>query len=325
VKICIVGGAGFIGTRLADLLISDHPLRIVDLVPSRKYPELSEIADVRDADRMEEVLAGQDVIVLLAAEHRDDLTPSSLYYDVNVQGTRNVIGAMLRHGIRHHVFTSTVAVYGLNRAEPSEEDPSDPFGHYGKSKLEAEELLREWQREEASRRLTIVRPTVVFGERNRGNVYTLLAQIRSGKFVMVGRGDNRKSMAYVGNLASFLRQCIEQPPPGYSLFNYADKPDFRMNDLVGLVRSEMGHMRPPARIPYWLGILGGLGFDLLARLTGRRFPISAIRIRKFCAMTGCSAARVAATGFVPETSLDVAIRGTLAAEFPEDPKPGAES
>jgi nucleoside-diphosphate-sugar epimerase len=315
VNVCIVGGSGFIGTRLARLLVQDHRVRIVDVRPSPDYPELTEIADVRDGPRLVDALAGQECVVLLAAEHRDDLSSPADYYNVNVEGTRNTLEAMRRHGIAHAVFTSTVAVYGLDRDEPSEEDPPDPFGDYGKSKLEAEELLQAWQREDPSRALTIVRPTVVFGEGNRGNVYTLLSQIRSGKFLMVGRGNNRKSMAYVGNLSRFLALCIERPQPGTSLFNYVDKPDLTMNELVRIVRTWMGYTRSPRRIPAWLGLLGGIGFDGLARLTGRRFAISALRIRKFCATTAFSGRRLSETGFVPEVSLEEAILRMLEAEF----------
>ena len=53
--------------------------------------------------------------------------------------------------------------------------------------------------------MTIIRPTVIFGEKNRGNVYNLLKQIASGKFLMIGKGQNRKSMAYVGNVVAFIK------------------------------------------------------------------------------------------------------------------------
>ena len=130
-------------------------------------------------------------VVLLAAEHRDDVAPTSLYYDVNVQGTKNVLAAMDKAGVKNIIFTSSVAVYGLNKKNPNEEHAADPFNHYGKSKWQAEEVLREWYRKDAeTKSLTIIRPTVIFGERNRGNVYNLLKQIASGNFLMVGKGTN---------------------------------------------------------------------------------------------------------------------------------------
>ncbi len=314
-KVAVIGGAGFIGTRLVEKLRAAHQVRILDKADSAAFPELALRVDVRDADAIADALAGHEAVVHLAAEHRDDVTPASLYYDVNVTGTANVLAGMRRHGIARLVFTSTVAVYGLDRPEPDEATPLDPFGHYGLSKHQAEELLRAWQVEDGARALTIVRPTVVFGEGNRGNVYNLLRQIAVGTFLMVGSGANRKSMAYVENVAEFLRFALESSSPGSRIFNYADKPDFDMNELVALVRSELGRSSRTPRIPYALGMLGGHAADLVARLSGRTLPISAVRVQKFCATTVFSAERARASGFHPAVALDEALRRTIAHEF----------
>ena len=55
-----------------------------------------------------------------------------------------------------------------------------------------------------------MRPTVIFGEGNRGNVYNLLNQIANGKFMMIGSGDNQKSMSYIGNIIAFIKFMIEE-------------------------------------------------------------------------------------------------------------------
>jgi nucleoside-diphosphate-sugar epimerase len=96
----------------------------------------------------------------------------------------------------------------------------------------AEDVYRQWrEKDPENRSLIIVRPTVVFGEGNRGNVYNLLNQINSGAFAMIGNGKNKKSMAYVENLAAFLVKCIESDEK-YAVYNYVDTPDFTMNELV---------------------------------------------------------------------------------------------
>ena len=124
---------------------------------------------------------------MLAAEHRDDISPKSLYYDVNVKGTKNVLKAMDNAGVKNLIFTSSVAIYGLNKINPDENHPVDPFNHYGKSKWEAELSIKKWyDNNPAGKSITIIRPTVIFGERNRGNVYNLLKQISSGKFLIIG-------------------------------------------------------------------------------------------------------------------------------------------
>ena len=195
-KIAFIGASGFVGTRLANITKADFKLKNIDKQESKFHPEITTIADVRHLDELTQELAGQDSVVLLAAEHRDDVYPTSLYYDVNVQGTKNVLLAMDENNVKKIIFLSTVAVYGLNKKNPNEQHAVDPFNHYGKSKWQAEEVLREWHyKDPENRSLTIIRPIVIFGYRNRGNVYNLLKQIGSGKFLMVGKGHNEKSMA----------------------------------------------------------------------------------------------------------------------------------
>jgi nucleoside-diphosphate-sugar epimerase len=224
-------------------------------------------------------------------------------------------------GIQKLVFTSSVAVYGFQPFPVGEEGPFDPFNHYGKTKLLAEGIYRAWADEDAGRKLTIVRPTVVFGEGNRGNVYNLLRQIASGRFMMVGRGTNRKSMAYVENVADALILSL-QLSSGTHIFNYVDTPDLNMNELVALVNRSLG--RSPAgrwRIPLPLALVGGHVLDGLARATGRTFPISAIRVRKFCESTRFKADLVEGLGFKPRFSLQDGLARTLDAEFLSPPTP----
>ena len=145
-KIAIIGGSGFVGSRLIGLLqtVPNIELLNIDKQQSELYPHLTQIADVQDVQKLTELLAGTDLVVLLAAEHKDNVTPASLYYTVNVEGTRNTLQAMESNGVARLVFTSSVAVYGLNKDNPSELHPADPFNDYGRSKWQAECMLQEW-------------------------------------------------------------------------------------------------------------------------------------------------------------------------------------
>ncbi len=316
-RIAITGGSGFIGTRLAtELLQRRHEVVILDKVPGLAYPDRGRVVDVRDAAGLEAGLAGVEVVYHLAAEHRDDVRPASLYQEVNVGGTRHLVAACRANGISRIIFTSSVAVYGLKLAEPSETSVVAPFNDYGRTKHEAEQLLVQWAGEAPGRSLAIVRPAAIFGEGNRGNIYNLLRQINSGRFVMVGDGLNRKSMGYVGNLAAFLAFVDLSPAPGVRLLNYADKPDLSMNELVDLARRATGQGEsPPFRIPYWLGLAGGGCLDVVSRVTGKALPVSAVRVRKFCASTTINVERLQATGFLPPFTLSQGMERFLAHEF----------
>lgn len=321
-NITIIGASGFVGTRLIGQLGIEN-CNNLDKSQSIKYPEITIVQNILEKNLTNSIPSATQTIVLLAAEHRDDVSPTSLYYEVNFQGTCNVLDAMDQKGIKNIIFTSSVAVFGLNKKNPDESHPVDPFNHYGKSKWQAEEALREWyQKDPGNRSLTIIRPTVIFGERNRGNVYNLLKQIALGKFMMVGKGINKKSLAYVGNIVAFIQYCTETQKPGYRLFNYIDKPDTNMNELVEQVEKSLHKKLSAVRLPYWLGYMGGMSFDLLAKLTGKKFSVSAVRVKKFCATTQFDATSAHSSGFKAPFTLSEGLHRTLHYEFIDTEKDG---
>ena len=298
---------------------SEKSFQIIDKAPSGFFPEKVFSADVR----MPISLAFPTkciALVNLAAEHRDDVRPLSLYDEVNIDGARNVCDLARANDIDKIIFTSSVAVYGFAPVGTSENGAIAPFNDYGRTKWEAEKIYKQWQSEDPEMRtLVIIRPTVVFGERNRGNVFNLLRQIASGKFVMVGDGLNRKSMAYVENVVAFLEYSLDFKP-GVHIYNYIDKPDFTMNSLVAHVNKLFGRTAEiKFRFPFFLGLLIGSGFDLVAKITDKKFPISAIRVKKFCANSVYESA-IGSTGFVPPAPLMDAIEKTVRFEFIEDHK-----
>lgn len=318
-KINIIGGSGFIGTRLSTIFDQKNiNFTIVDRVVGLSFPEFTHKADIRSLENLRVSIERNAVLINLAAEHRDDVTPRSLYNEVNVEGARNLCAIANEMAVNKIIFTSSVAVYGFAPLGTNELGEIAPFNDYGRTKWEAEKIYKSWQLEDPENRtLVIVRPTVVFGELNRGNVFNLLRQIASGKFLMVGNGLNRKSMAYVGNVAAFLEYSLGFKP-GVHIYNYIDKPDFTMNQLVGHVNKLLGKSSEIRfRLPFSMGFLIGKLFDLVAKLTGKKFPISAIRVRKFCANSVYESA-IDSTGFVPPVALMDAIEKTVRYEFIED-------
>ena len=314
--IAIIGGSGFIGTHLCQNLADRQvPFEIIDLKKTPRFPERTKIADIRDYQALRDAVTG-NAIVNLAAVHRDDVKDRKQHYTTNVDGTRNVCGVAEEKGIDRIVFTSTVAVYVFAEPDTREDGPIKPFNDYGKSKFEGEEVLRNWFHTAPDQRyLTIVRPTVVFGEGNRGNVYNLLNQIASGRFVMIGNGKNRKSLAYVGNVAAFIETAVEKCK-GYGLFNYVDKPDFNMNELVLQVRQELsGRTGVGLRLPYWLGLMLGYVVDAISYFTENSLPVSSIRVRKFCANTAFAGRASELNDFQAPYSLKLALKNALVAEF----------
>lgn len=347
-KITIVGGSGFVGTRLVKrLLDAGHDVKIADKRKSHAYPDLWVRCDIRNKDdeknefpesltdaasapgqaeeaakampmhSLAEVLEGSDVVINLAAEHRDDVTPKSLYDDVNVQGSENVCKVCTKLGIKKIIFTSSVAVYGFAPAGTDESGEINYFNDYGRTKYLAEGKYREWLKNDPANNAVIIRPTVIFGEQNRGNVYNLLKQIAGGRFPMVGKGTNRKSMNYVENVAAFIEYEISHDTePGEHLYNYCDEPVYDMNSLVLDCYKALGKNKTSLfHWPYSLAYFGGLCFDLLAKITHKKLVISSIRVKKFTQDTYFVGKNIKKTDFVAPVSLSEGLKRTIEYEF----------
>ena len=306
----IIGGAGFIGTRLAKVL-NEHgtAFNIFD-----KALNGNNYCDVTQPDTLAAIPTA-DMIINLAAEHRDDVYPRTLYDSVNVDGARNICNYCRDNNIQKIIFTSSVAVYGFAPEGTDEFGELNPFNDYGRSKIEAEAIYKEWLAEDQNQRtLVIIRPTVIFGEQNRGNVYNLFNQIARKRFIMLGSGSNRKSMAYVENVAEFLAFCINLDP-GEHIYNYIDKPDLDMNSLVSHCRKVLfGKDNVGVRLPKWTGVIIGYIFDMVALASKRKLPVSSIRVKKFMETTAFNTS-IAETGFKPKCDLLEGIERTLKYEF----------
>ena len=228
-EVSVIGGAGFLGTKLSEILKKkDFNFNLYDI--NDKQETIKKI-DVESIDSLEK-LKDSSIIINLAAVHRDDIKPISKYDDVNVGGALNICSIAEKYEIKKIVFISSVAIYGNADLNTDESGEPNFFNHYGRTKYEAELIYKKWQKDDPKNRaLTIIRPTVIFGEGNRGNVYNLLNQIYKKKFIMIGEGTNKKSMAYVDNVAEFIIYTLKQNN-NLSIYNYVDKPDFTMNELV---------------------------------------------------------------------------------------------
>lgn len=302
-EVVVIGGSGFIGTRLCIRLDSSHRnFAIVDRGISSVFPTRSIAAPV-ESSAFPDAVPPTTAIINLAAEHRDDVRPTRRYWDVNVGGARNVCSAANRRDAQVIVFTSSVAVYGATLGYVGEDATPNPSSAYGETKLSAESVYREWQAEDRSRRtLVIVRPAAVFGEGGGGNVNLLLSRIVSDRFTLVGAGRNVKSLAYVENVAAFLEYSLTFAP-GVHVYNYVDKPDMAMDELIAFVRQQAGlDRRLRWRIPYGVALLAAGVADVVGFVAKRRFEISASRVRKFCQSSQFDTA-VAAAGFSPPVSL----------------------
>lgn len=310
-KVLICGNSGFIGSHLTPLLAErGHQVHGLDL----REPQLREglagftQGDIRKPEDLRDPVAGMDCVINLAAKHHDFGIEYDEYFETNERGTKTLLDAMANAGVQRHVFTSTVAVYGTQVTPPDEESTPDPENAYGKSKLAGEKVIHQWLSENPERAAVIFRPSVVYGERNLANMYSLIHMLNRGKFLRFGSGKVVKSVVYVGNLVRAIAMAMEQMSPGARTFNYVDKPDLPTTETVGIICDELGRRPPRVAFPLWLGLFAGGCFDVLGKITGKHMRISAARVRKLATSTQFQATAIREYGFEPSFTIEEGLR-----------------
>ena len=160
----------------------------------------------------------------------------------------------------------------------------------------------------------IVRPCVVYGPGNRGNIYNLFRQINSRKFIMIGNGDQIKSITYVENIAQFLFQLIHYKSDNFEFFNFSDSPSMSINQLVEEVSAKLNVKIPKYKIPYLVGLTVGYFFDFISLLFGKKLFLSSIRVKKFNSPSHYNSDKAMKIFKNPIPS-DIGLKNTLEKEF----------
>ena len=296
---CIIfGGAGYIGIRLARHLREhgwDHVL-LGDIKPPHDPLPSGVIyvpCDVRHPIA-EQIPGGEvDWLFNFAAVHREPGHAFREYFDTNLPGARNVCTYADQIGCKNILFTSSIAVYGEITGPTDEYSTPYPDTGYGISKLCAELIHEAWQSRDPARRVIIVRPGVVYGPGDPGNMLRMIRALQKGIFVMPGDGSVRKSYAYIYGLLESVEFMLSRPEPSLC-YNYVEKETETLRDLVGRVTALLGIRRPRARIPKQALI----AIARMAQLvTGGRSPIHPVRVRKAAKSTHIVPAQLIRLGF----------------------------
>jgi nucleoside-diphosphate-sugar epimerase len=243
----ISGGAGFLGLHLARRLLADgHDVRSLDLVPlDEPGLDVQELrGDVRDEAACRELVDGARILVHAAAAlpirgSRNEIR------SVNVDGTLTLLAAAAEAGVKRVVFVSSTAVYGVPEKHPIEEDdPLVGVGHYGESKIEAEEVCRTfvWRGLDC----VILRPKTFIGPERLGVFEILFDWIREGRRIYVlGEGSNRYQLLGVKDLVEAIVLAARRRVAGGQTLNIGAAS-------FGTVRSDLqaliDHARSSSRI-----------------------------------------------------------------------------
>ena len=262
------GASGFLGNNIIHLLNGTYNIISVGLSPQDNYlvDIATDIPTFTDAFDVVFHAAGKaHSVPKTEAEKR-------LFFDVNLQGTKNLCTALERSGIpKAFIFISTVAVYGCDSGENiTEEYPLSGTTPYALSKIKAEKYLEEWCAM-YNVKLSILRPSLIVGPNPPGNLGAMIHGIKSGKYVSIAGGKAKKSVLMVQDIANLIPLLIEKG----GTYNVCDsyQPSFRELELV--VCRQLNKKRPLS-IPYWFAKTMAIVGDYL----GERAPINSLKLRK---------------------------------------------
>jgi len=240
-KVLVTGANGFVGSFLCDLLTrSNHYVigaqrNIADSIKGGWHTV--SVGDIGEDTQWDHVLNNVDTVVHLAARVHvmQEITkdPLKLYRQVNVRGTEKLARAAATSGVKRFVFLSSVKVNGeATEAHPfSEQSAENPKSPYGISKWEAEQTLRQIAAE-TEMEVVILRPPLIYGPGVKANFLRLLSWVERGIPLPLASVNNRRSMIYIGNLASALSVCIDHPAAAGKTYLVSDKEVVSTAELI---------------------------------------------------------------------------------------------
>ncbi len=196
------------------------------------------------------------------------------FFDVNFEGTVNLLAALSYNPPKSFIFISTVAVYGIesgtNINEFAELNANDP---YGKSKIAAEKLIKDWCKENSTS-CVIFRLPLLIGGNPPGNLATMIKGIRKGYYFNVNNGTARKSMVMVSDIAPAIHSAIGKS----GIFHLTDGVHPSFNELSKVIALELGKKKV-YNISRWIALIAAKTGDIF----GKNFPINTSKLNKITA------------------------------------------
>jgi nucleoside-diphosphate-sugar epimerase len=283
----IFGGAGFIGTHLAETLRGRQDYsRVVSVdikTASSPVPGVDYLmGDVREPLALP-AFDGDIDIFNLAAVHTTPGHEDNEYFWTNVNGALNVCAFADSVGCKRILFTSSISVYGPSEAPIDESSPLRPTSAYGMSKSQAERIHRNWQASAPGRKLVIARPAVIFGRGEGGNFTRLAASLKRGIFFYAGRRDTIKGCCYVDDIVGSLLYMRDLDHDSVT-YNGAYPDAYTIEDICNTMAATCNYSRPRATIPLSLMLFAGYLFELAGKI-GLRTSINRARVMKIVQST----------------------------------------
>jgi UDP-glucose 4-epimerase len=251
-KVFVTGASGFIGKRLVTALLADNvSVRVLSRHDQSDFETV--ICDLQNASIPSDALTDIDTVFHLAAfahDLRDATNIEHLYRLVNVSATEELLRLATLSGVQRFIFVSSVKAGGhaLSGQCISESDQDKPEGVYGQTKYEAELKVLQVGRQ-SGMHVSVLRPSLVYGNGVKGNLSNMFSAIKKGWFPPLPETGNNRSMVHVDDLVSALLLVCEDDRADGEIFNVTDGNKYSSREIYETMCSVLGKKVPSWSVP----------------------------------------------------------------------------
>ena len=315
-RVLVTGGTGFTGGHLCRRLVKEG-YKVCALVRDSKQASTLEemgveltVGDLRDRSSLEAAVTGIDTVYHIAALFRPENVTREDFWQVNVEGTRNLIEASIKAGVNRFVHCSTVGVHGEVKNPPAtEETPYAPGDDYQDSKTEGEKVALQYMKE-GKIPIVIFRPAGIFGPGDR-RFLKLFKAIKKRRFLMFGSGEVLYQLIYIDDLVDGIIRCGTKDNAIGEVYILTGSEAITLNQFVAEIADVLDAPFPKLRLPvmpvYWAGYL----CELICKPFGIAPPLYRRRVDFFRKDRSFDTSKARQQlSFVPKTKLKEALELT---------------
>ncbi|MFA5864948.1 MAG: NAD-dependent epimerase/dehydratase family protein [Phycisphaerae bacterium] len=279
----ITGATGLLGSHIAEQLHSrgERTRALVRRGSDTSFLDGLGVekvfGDLSDRAALEKAVQGVTRVYHSAAKvgdwgHWDE------FQKITIDGTRNLLTAASAAGVERFLHISSISVYGYVDGEGVVLDETAPLGtnlyrwsYYSKAKVIAENMVWDWHREKKIK-ATVVRPSWLYGPRDRASIGRLIGAIRTQRAKIIGDGENRLSLSYAGNVAEGAILAATKPEALGQAYNCCSDGQITLSGYMNAIAKTLNAPAVEKKVPYQVAKTVGFLMEVFGRMTGRKEP-----------------------------------------------------
>lgn len=279
----VTGSTGLLGSHIVEQLrLRGRPVRVlVRKGADRSWLNSQNVefveGDLNDDRSLARACDGVDA-VYHAAARVGDWGPWNEFVQISIEGTRQLIDAAIAAKVRRFVHVSSISAYGHPNGKGLVLDETAPLGtglykwsYYSRAKIEAEHIV--WDRHKTGKiETTVIRPSWIYGPRDRTSLKRILGLMRSGRHKILGDGTNRMNTAYAGNIAECAILAADKPEAAGQGYNASDDGVITQRQYMDMIADAAGLPRTTKRVPYGAAYAAGFVLEAIGHMTGTSKP-----------------------------------------------------